>query len=342
MIALNWRCEEGLGAFLDRLRDLAHLGRALVRAEHPTHQEEPDPDAEKSRNESDNQPCLLGAVQDEALIAPFGSEEVVGHVLTGSLRGNDSGRRWRPATPVYRTRAADHAFGERRMTIQIRRSLQQGRSPGARSEDGYVGSWVCQRRIRSGVAASRRPPRPPGLQELVVGVEHRRAACSTPRPSPRRPVSLPAGGRGPACAPGKRAGSTRSRPTSVHSRLAVPVRVGTLTEWTRPATLTRWRHWTSLIGMVPCDLRDASVNSAPAARAFALERRRGLRPRRGLWARRLHHPAQPAYPPDPGERTEAPRQLVRARSSRSRGRGCSRPPRSGPRCGRGGAGASPR
>ena len=70
--------QEGLGPFLDGLGYVAHALAALVGGEHPAHEQQAGNDPEDRGDESQHQPCLLGAGQDEALVAPFGSEEV-GH-----------------------------------------------------------------------------------------------------------------------------------------------------------------------------------------------------------------------------------------------------------------------
>ena len=59
------------------------------------------------------------------------------------------------------------------------------------------------------------------------------------------------------------------------------VRVGTLTEWTLPATRTRSRHCTAPIGMVPATFGTGRVNSGDTlALAFA-------------WRRRVPEPSSP-------------------------------------------------
>ena len=67
---------------------------------------------------------------------------------------------------------------------------------------------------------------------------------STPLPCPRPRAVPPDVGLGTSLRPWKTRRIEPVPSASVHSRLALAVRVGTLTEWTLPAIRTRRRHWT--------------------------------------------------------------------------------------------------
>ena len=66
----------GDGAFLDRLGDLDHLGRALVGGEHALHEDEPDGEGEQrgERRADEDEPFTPS--EGEFLVAAFGGEEL--------------------------------------------------------------------------------------------------------------------------------------------------------------------------------------------------------------------------------------------------------------------------
>ena len=56
---------------MDRLGDLDHLGSALIRSEHATHQLEAHTDGHQCGYGGKDQPEPLGASQSELLVSPF-------------------------------------------------------------------------------------------------------------------------------------------------------------------------------------------------------------------------------------------------------------------------------
>jgi hypothetical protein len=76
-------------ALLDRLRDLDHLGRALIGVEHPTHQEHAGEERKERSPDREEQPEPFGAAELERLVASFpGRENYVPHRLRDSLVGD--------------------------------------------------------------------------------------------------------------------------------------------------------------------------------------------------------------------------------------------------------------
>src|SRR6185312_6749727 len=64
----------GEGAFLDRLGDLLHGGRALVGGQDAAREGEADPEREEGRDDGADEHEPLAAVQREVLIAAFGGK----------------------------------------------------------------------------------------------------------------------------------------------------------------------------------------------------------------------------------------------------------------------------